>query len=160
MATSSCNCLLKDWGVAVIVLHSDFQKVIWEGHWKQLVLKYLMLRILPQITVLMIFLIHQCSLEDPTTVPVSKQVVVDWDPNPEHDGWGIFELARVARLFFITRVCSKYMWTVEKPVVFVWLWDCACSKPLANKHGISSGRGNFANVPHIQIKIKLKIPGG
>lgn len=36
----------------------------------------------------MIFLnfVHQCSLEDPTTVPVSKQIVVDWDPNPEHDG--------------------------------------------------------------------------
>lgn len=49
---------------------------------------HLVFHIILQFSVDMIFLafIHQCSLEDPTTVPVSKQIVVDWDPNPKHDG--------------------------------------------------------------------------
>lgn len=47
-----------------------------------------MFHIILQFSLEIIFLafIHQCSLEDPTTVPVSKQIIVDWDPNPEHDG--------------------------------------------------------------------------
>lgn len=65
--------------------------------------------------------------------------------------------AHKSGLFFITRICTKYMWTVEKLVVFVWLWDHACSKPLANKHKISPGREKYGNLPHIQIKLKLKI---